>query len=634
MKKIHPFPRPSVWPVINLQALEDFKDILSAFDACFGIFSIIMSGLALVAALTHQSNWRTFLLLIGFALLNLTLTQISNRVKNRFKLEIFRLFFANAILLIFTFLYSDGLFRNYWPGFLVISLASGAFFTASMKKRTLAYLQIGYWVGLLSVGNFFFSQTPLNWVSFTLICGIITMSTAVLIEVTQVFNVSIDKIKQMKNQQDGDYYLTSLLIKPLINNWNKSEVVSAAYYIEQKKKFSFKDRHAEIGGDICICGNLLFGDESEKWVFFLNADAMGKSMQGAGGAIVAGTAMNNILSRYAKQESIIRISPRDWIEQTYTELDSIFRTFDGVMMASAVLGLIHEESGKMLYFNAEHPWSALYRNGQASFLENELTIRKLGCPTDLTFRVLEAQLLPDDIVYIGSDGRDDINMSHDGVTWEINADETFFLRTIEEAKGDLSNVVRKLHESGTLSDDLSLIRIGFREGIGKSIQLTGETEMHHEIRQLRRAKLLVQENDSSSAIAILTITMQENPRFSAGAKLLGKIYYEKGDYEQAIHWLKIFLNLKPDVWDYWFLISLCYKRIRNFTDAISAAEKVREYQPFRVANIINLADAYRLIGKFSEAKTVLAAAAELDGSNPKVQQLAKILNTDRTMLNR
>jgi hypothetical protein len=47
--------------------------------------------------------------------------------------------------------------------------------------------------------------------------------------------------------------------------------------------------------------NLLF--YGSKHTLFVSADAMGKSMQGAGGAIVFGTVMNNILSHSASRES-------------------------------------------------------------------------------------------------------------------------------------------------------------------------------------------------------------------------------------------------------------------------------------------------------------------------------------------
>ena len=71
-------------------------------------------------------------------------------------------------------------------------------------------------------------------------------------ERTKEVVAKMDEIQQMKIQQDGDYYLTALIHKPLATNQNRSEKVITRMYMEQKKKFSFRDRSSELGGDICI----------------------------------------------------------------------------------------------------------------------------------------------------------------------------------------------------------------------------------------------------------------------------------------------------------------------------------------------------------------------------------------------
>ncbi|MBK6605036.1 MAG: SpoIIE family protein phosphatase [Leptospiraceae bacterium] len=123
-----------------------------------------------------------------------------------------------------------------------------------------------------------------------------------------------------------------------------------------RKRFQFKNRNSELGGDICITGNLRFGNGKDRYIFFFNGDAMGKSMQGAGGAIVAGTVVNSILARSARNNKIQKISPREWITETYLELNGVFNTFDGSMLMSCACGVINEKTGQMWYFNAEHPW--------------------------------------------------------------------------------------------------------------------------------------------------------------------------------------------------------------------------------------------------------------------------------------
>ncbi|TGL52647.1 HAMP domain-containing protein [Leptospira wolffii] len=444
---------------------------------------------------------------------------------------------------------------------------------------------------------------------------------------TKEVTEKMEEIQALKVQQDGDYYLTSLLSRPLMTNWNRSEVVSTNFYIEQKKKFTFRNKESEIGGDICISGNLLFGDEKEKWTVFVNGDAMGKSMQGAGGAIVLGTAMNNIMARSASQGKILKVSPEDWIRETYRELDDIFRTFDGVMMASAILGLLNEKTGKLLYFNAEHPWGVLVRDGKASFLERELTLRKLGSPSEMSFRILEFQLFPGDILYVGSDGRDDINLTEDGVTWSMNDDENLFLNTVESSKGDLDNLVDRLHGLGALSDDLSLIRIGFQEKIAPSTNGSKASVPEAAIRKYTEARALLQQQEVGTALLLLEEALEISPSFGVAARLLGQIHYDRKEYQPASKWLENYLKTDSDSPNIWFLLSVCYKHLKDFRKATEAAEKVRVSQPHRLANLVNLTDSYRLLGRFSDARLVLDSARSIDGENPGVLKLEELLKS-------
>ncbi len=118
-----------------------------------------------------------------------------------------------------------------------------------------------------------------------------------VIERTREVTEKMEQIHSLNIQQTGDYFLTSLIQQPLTRNDNTSNLVKTEFFIEQKKKFEFQKRNSDLGGDICITNLLEFPTRSGKYIFFFNGDAMGKSMQGAGGAIVAGTVMNSILTR-------------------------------------------------------------------------------------------------------------------------------------------------------------------------------------------------------------------------------------------------------------------------------------------------------------------------------------------------
>ena len=99
------------------------------------------------------------------------------------------------------------------------------------------------------------------------------------------------------------------------------------------------------------------------------------------------------------------------------------------MMVSIFLGLIDEETGFMYFVNAEHPWGILYRDDQASFIgKNELFLRKVGMPKNkYNFLIETEQLKFNDVIFVGSDGRDDIRISKEVESPFINHDEHLFL---------------------------------------------------------------------------------------------------------------------------------------------------------------------------------------------------------------
>jgi hypothetical protein len=68
---------------------------------------------------------------------------------------------------------------------------------------------------------------------------------------------SLQEIKLLKEQQDGDYFLTTLIIEPLASKLiDKNDPVDIKILTHQKKKFEFKKQIHEIGGDICIAENI------------------------------------------------------------------------------------------------------------------------------------------------------------------------------------------------------------------------------------------------------------------------------------------------------------------------------------------------------------------------------------------
>jgi hypothetical protein len=110
--------------------------------------------------------------------------------------------------------------------------------------------------------------------------------------------------------------------------------------------------------------------------------------------------------------------------------------------------------------SVENPSQAvLLRDGKASFLELNNQNPKLGLLSVNTIPIERKFLQSNDILIIGSDGKDDIELSSNSEGRSINEDETAILELIEKSEGNLKKLEMLLEEKGTLIDDLSIMSI-------------------------------------------------------------------------------------------------------------------------------------------------------------------------------
>ncbi|MCP5501209.1 MAG: SpoIIE family protein phosphatase [Leptospiraceae bacterium] len=272
---------------------------------------------------------------------------------------------------------------------------------------------------------------------------------------TRRLEKSFIHMKSLKVKQDADYYLSSLLLRPFSSINCKSSIVRVTKFQKQFKSIFFNHKFHEIGGDICIADEIF--SSKNRYCIFANADAMGKSLQGAGGALVFGVAVKTHIEE-AKRSS--EFNPEIWIRKVYMELQKLFLSFEGTMLLSFVMGIVNERTGEVHFINIEHPRAVLYRDGIASFMENESSQAKLGhFFAKLIPEIQEFQLQENDIIIVGSDGRDDILIGDEAS--EINYDHNDFLTRVEEGKGDLKEIYNTIKNRGRLTDDLSLMKIEY-----------------------------------------------------------------------------------------------------------------------------------------------------------------------------
>ena len=270
------------------------------------------------------------------------------------------------------------------------------------------------------------------------------------------------ELARLLDQQHGDYYLTSLLVKPLGTNRVTSRSVRVDFFTKQKKEFVFREHVDEIGGDLCMAAGIRLQDQD--FTVFLNADAMGKSIQGAGGVLVLGSVFGAMLERTRiEPASVANQSPQLWLKNAYQELQKVFEAFDCTMLVSAVFGLVEDRTGKLYFVNAEHPQPILYRDGRARFVPARHMYHKIGTPYAPERFVIQAlQMKAGDIVIVGSDGKDDVSLGVDDEgTRIINDNEFAILQHIENGRGALGEIYASVAEAGDIADDFSLLRIEF-----------------------------------------------------------------------------------------------------------------------------------------------------------------------------
>ncbi|TGK35105.1 stage II sporulation protein E [Leptospira gomenensis] len=274
---------------------------------------------------------------------------------------------------------------------------------------------------------------------------------------TEELTQSVQKIKTLKEQQDGDYFLITLLFRPFLSSDLETPEGKIETHRKQYKRFQFKKKEYEIGGDVAFCETVLISGIPYRVV--INADAMGKSIQGASGALI----FCSIVKSFLQTPDYPDRSPENWLFLLYKNLQAVFQSLDGSMFVSAVLALVRFETGDFFYLNCEHPPLLLVRNGSVFPLSTEEILPKLGFPVSETSLKLKIhyQILEDgDTILLGSDGREDLYLpvEQSSEKRKTSAPE-IFLEVAASAPNTLSELEERLLQKGELSDDLSFMRI-------------------------------------------------------------------------------------------------------------------------------------------------------------------------------
>ena len=436
---------------------------------------------------------------------------------------------------------------------------------------------------------------------------------------TRELTESLKKVNELKVQQDGDYFLTSLLIKPLGRNFAQSDTVNIEFLTKQKKKFEFKNRHHEIGGDLSAAHNITL--QGRKYIVYMNSDAMGKSIQGAGGALVLGSLFQSIIERTKLSQLISNQSPERWLKNTFVELHKIFESFDGSMLVSLIMGLIDEENGFMYHMNAEHPWIVLYRDGKSEFITLDLDFRKLGSLGEegqLFIRTF--QLMPGDILFGGSDGRDDIVISDPTGNKFINEDHELFLQHVEIGSGKMQETVDSIIGKGELYDDLSLIRIEYSGAVIPAHSYEYE-------KNLKFVKEQISKKNLPEARKIINELFEKEGVLPEGLKVLSVLEAEDKKYLEAARAGEKYTQLVPGDTDMFFQTSYNYFKAGENELSISFGERLRLRDPNDMKVLKLLFDVYLENKNRKQISGIIERISIIDPKNPDLEMYSTKMKT-------
>lgn len=438
---------------------------------------------------------------------------------------------------------------------------------------------------------------------------------------TEELRITLDRVNGLKTQQDGDYFLTSLLVKPLGTIKSVSSALSIESLVIQKKQFHFKKWQAEIGGDLNMASSIYL-EESRPYTVFVNSDAMGKSIQGAGGALVLGAVFSSIVERTLFSPEVRAQSPERWLKNAFLDLQKVFAGFDGTMLVSVFIGLVDDETGTLYYINAEHPHAVLYRRNTAVFLPGQPMFFKLGTEgLDGKLFVRVFKLLPDDVILAASDGRDELVPPGSARTDKTQFDEQLFLEVVNGTGGTIEGMREYLSGFGELSDDFSMIRAGYMEDRALRVILSPETAG-----QLSLAAHTANQGNLDEALHLALQASAGEKRSPDVWALLTRLYIRKRAWKEAVLAGQRAIDLDPSRTPLFYPVSFAARKAGQLETAAAFAERLRIREPSDNRNLAHLAQCWMKLGNQERARNLIAEVLGADPAHARALALRAILD--------
>ncbi len=429
--------------------------------------------------------------------------------------------------------------------------------------------------------------------------------------------ISPEDIKKLKDKQDGDYYLTSLLIEPFVQNNGNDAAIQIDFILKQYKSFTFRKFQKEIGGDIFLSRKIFL--LKKKYTFIFNGDAMGKSMQGAGGAIVTGAAMQSILDRNRSHRNQM-LTPERWLFETYRDLNYIFKSFQGNMIISIYLAILDDATGLLYYMNCDHPATAIYRDKVAGYIDNPMDYPKLGMSFGPRFfRVRLFKLEEGDVLVGGSDGRSDLFMEEDGVNTVYSMDDEHFLRIVEKCNGRIPDIYETIQKMGKIADDITLFSLQYMPEKNPRNKLTKKEE-----EKIKFIFLKFEDRKKIKAkIKQMKKVLKINPENTDAMENLSELYYIIKLYKRSQYYAFRVLWIAP--WNLKALLLYVKTSVKrqDYANATSAYEMLTFRYPDKISYHIKFAELKMKVRGYAHALKIINEVLEVKPEEKRASVLKK-----------
>ncbi|MFN3604993.1 MAG: SpoIIE family protein phosphatase [Leptonema sp. (in: bacteria)] len=380
-------------------------------------------------------------------------------------------------------------------------------------------------------------------------------------------NKILKKIQKLTFQRKADFYLIYQLFEPFLKFQIRSTYFKVYTILQQLDSFKFNKTKFRIGGDYIYLKEIFL--RNRRYLFFINADAMGKSLQGIGGIIVLSSILSAILKRTEKIKTEQQKYPETWLKYTSIEIQEVLETFDSFMMISCVIGLMDEETGFVYFLNFDHPKPLIITSKKESYFVDSKIYKKLGFPEENhSLQIHRFSLNFQDYWVLYSDGCIEIELQN-----KINENETIIQEMLLKTNEDLSNFLEVLQKTGSIKDDISLLKIQY----------------------LQKPNIKIQKENEE-------IALDENTKLKIEKSLFQ--YLKERKYKEITYLLSKFLEVYPYNDDLLYYLSYSYRKLKQWNLAIETGERLLNFNMLYKKNYLNLIFCYYKISNSSRIETL------------------------------